>query len=654
MFGNNFFTDNNKSIDIPESCKVIWVSDFYTEDLPGGAGAELSNEALLENTPLEVFKIRSKDITMDLLEKGHQKFWVFTNFTQMDFKLIPSIIANMKYSIVEYDFKYCRYRLKQLHMEAEKTVCNCHNEVHGKLISSFYHGAKTLYWMSQIQMDEYFEYFPFLKEKSNVLLSSIFDKKTLALLKQLILNQKEEDFNDSAVILGSNSWIKNTQGSINYCDRKNIKHEVVQGLKYEDLLIKLSKTKYGIFMPLGMDSCSRLSIEMALLCKEVVFNDNVIQKDEEWMSGNKIHKDSLDKEFGKDIAKKIRILEYLYSRKDCFWDQMLNDMNHVSTISSYLTVYNCIEQEYCYEKTIDSMTKFSDEVIILDGGSTDGTFERIKELATLNNKIKIYQEKRDWKSIGFSLFDGQQKALARSFCTGDFCVQMDADEYFEDDHCDKLKHVINNFPEHIDLIALPVKEFWGDKGKIRIDINPWKQRISRNKKYITHGIRKDVFAKTSTGRVYVSPPASSDGCEYINKETLEPISFGHFMTAEAEQVRRMSLTGNNEALESYSNWLRSVYSNIPTVTHESWKDIKRKIKVYKNTWSWHWMDLYNVKIEDTSENNMFFNKKWSDVSDKDIEILALELENKMGGWIFHSKLPDFINDETKRTPWIYL
>ena len=35
---------------------------------------------------------------------------------------------------------------------------------------------------------------------------------------------------------------------------------------------------------------------------------------------------------------------------------------------------------------------------------------------------------------------------------------------------------------------------------------------------------------------------------------------------------------------------------------------------------------------------MFFNKPWSEVSDDDIQQLALELESKMGGWIFHQKV----------------
>jgi len=39
---------------------------------------------------------------------------------------------------------------------------------------------------------------------------------------------------------------------------------------------------------------------------------------------------------------------------------------------------------------------------------------------------------------------------------------------------------------------------------------------------------------------------------------------------------------------------------------------------------------------------MFFNKKWEDVNDEDIEFLAAKLSEEMGGWVFHRKV-DFNN-----------
>ena len=46
---------------------------------------------------------------------------------------------------------------------------------------------------------------------------------------------------------------------------------------------------------------------------------------------------------------------------------------------------------------------------------------------------------------------------------------------------------------------------------------------------------------------------------------------------------------------------------------------------------------------------MFFEKAWADVTDDDISILAHELSEKMGGWVFHSRV-----DFNKPTPHLVL
>ena len=47
---------------------------------------------------------------------------------------------------------------------------------------------------------------------------------------------------------------------------------------------------------------------------------------------------------------------------------------------------------------------------------------------------------------------------------------------------------MKSIPKNMDLICLPVIEYWGKNEKVRIDVNPWKWRLSKNRPYITHGI----------------------------------------------------------------------------------------------------------------------------------------------------------------------
>ena len=168
----------------------------------------------------------------------------------------------------------------------------------------------------------------------------------------------------------------------------------------------------------------------------------------------------------------------------------------------------------------------------------------------------------------------------------------------------------------MDLVALPVTEFWGSKNKIRIDVNPWKWRLSKNLPHITHGIPDKLRKFDEDGDLYAAP--GTDGCDYVRNNDYSTIKFSTFYTNEVEGVRRACMVspsvaaeqGENflrDAVKNYENWMNVMVDSLPTVHHYSWFNIERKIKTYKNYWSSHWQSLYDIKQEDTSENNMFFN-----------------------------------------------
>ena len=97
-----------------------------------------------------------------------------------------------------------------------------------------------------------------------------------------------------------------------------------------------------------------------------------------------------------------------------------------------------------------------------------------------------------------------------------------------------------------------------------------------------------------------------------------------------------ALSGNADAQEKYGQWFNSLIAQLPGVHHYSWFNMERKITTYKNYWQKHWESLYDIKQEDTAENNMFFQKPWADVTDEEISGLAQRLTEEMGGWVFHA------------------
>ena len=190
-------------------------------------------------------------------------------------------------------------------------------------------------------------------------------------------------------------------------------------------------------------------------------------------------------------------------------------------------------------------------------------------------------------------------------------------------------------------------EYWGSTGKVRIDVNPWKWRLSRNKEHITHGIPGELRSLDDEG--FLHALRGTDSCDYIHQDTDERIPHASFYDDSAHKVRLEALKDTEGYVKAYQNWFEQVISMLPTVYHYSWYDIERKITSYKTHWGKFWKSMYNLDAEDTAENNVCFDKPWSEVTEDDIKVLAQRLEEEKGGHIFHQKV-----DWNVKTPWIEL
>lgn len=629
-----------------KDCDIIFVSDLFVEDYTGGA--ELTSEALIETSPYKIQKIRSKDLNLSILQQGADKFWIFGNFAQINFELIPTIVANLKYSILEYDYKFCRFRSPEKHLTETGSACDCDNQMSGKIVSAFYHGSKVMWWMSEKQKERYLSLFPFLREKDNIVLSSVFSRKTLGLFQTLRERVSQED-KKGWIVLGSQSWVKGFDAAKKWCEKNGKDHEVVWNVPYEQLLAKLASAEGFVYLPSGADTCPRMVIEAKLLGCKLHINDNVQHKDEEWFNTE-------------DLGS---IQDYLYASPDVFWKAIRIIMEKKTTISGYTTTYNCEKQGYPYLKSIKSMLQFCDEVCIVDGGSTDGTWERLIDLVmepkgiklsdlsqverertielskfgaigerSDGKKIQIKQIARDWNHPRFAVFDGMQKAEARAMCQSEFCWQMDSDEIVHEEDAPKIIDLVLKMPSNVEIVSLPVVEFWGGPEKIRLDIQPWKWRLSRNLPHITHGIPCNL-RKFDINGIYALP--GTDGCDMIHAKTGESLPHLTFHTQETENIRKHALMNNKEALKIYSEWFNKIIINLPGVYHYSWYDLPRKIRTYRDYWTKHWNSLTNNDMKDSAESNMMFDVPWSEVTDEMIHARAEELKEKCGGWIWHSK-----------------
>src|SRR3989337_46141 len=99
-------------------------------------------------------------------------------------------------------------------------------------------------------------------------------------------------------------------------------------------------------------------------------------------------------------------------------------------LSLCIATYN--EKEFIHYP-LGSAYDFVDEVIIVDGGSDDGTVEKVKSYGA---KVKVFHEDNP------PMFHiNKQKALERA--TGDWILQLDADEALTDDLKKEITDIMN-------------------------------------------------------------------------------------------------------------------------------------------------------------------------------------------------------------------
>ena len=590
--------------------KIVFVADLFVDEYTGGA--ELTTEALIEACPFEYIKIKSKDVTLETLHRYQQSFWVFGNFGRLNLNLIPSIVGNIRYAVLEYDYKFCKYRSIELHKEETGEECDCHESVQGKLISAFFYGADQMFWMSTKQEERYVERFPFLELNGRVL-GSVFDKADIRKLEFLRGGQRVGPW----LVQQSDSWIKGTEDAKEWCMKTERPFETFSGLSRGDLLNKMYSSKGFCFLPRGGDTCPRVVIEAKILGCELKVNENVQMANEAWF----------------ELGTPDTMIDHLKALPERFWNDIKRKMDLTSTIGAYTTTYNCISQGYPFEECINSLLNNFDEVVVVDAGSTDGTWERLQEI----EGIRSYQHPVDFDHPRWAIHsDGELKAKARSYVTSDWCWQMDVDEVIHSDQRDRIQVLLQTAPRNYNVLSLPVVEYWGSSEKVRMDVNPWKWRLSRNLDYITHGIPEDLRMKDENGDLYAGK--GTDSCDYIHHETYKRIAHATFYDETAHEIRMKGLSGDETAVKVYEDWMNQIVELVPTVYHYSWYDIGRKITSYKTHWGKFWKSMYNLDTEDTAENNVCFDKPWSEVTEDDIAMLAQRLEDEKGGHIFHQKV----------------
>jgi hypothetical protein len=262
-------------------------------------------------------------------------------------------------------------------------------------------------------------------------------------------------------------------------------------------------------------------------------------------------------------------------------------------ISGYTTTLNP-DKYYPWKQSIQSMLNVFDEVVVVDGGSTDGTLEALQEWKKNEPKLKVY--KRKWK-MDEPAMDGMMKAYARALCTKEFCWQQDCDEIIHESDYQKIRELLPTLPAHAKVVIMPVIDLYGTSKTVRTDRGLYKARLSRNLPEITHGIPKQLRKTNAQGKIFCDKNLS-DGCEYINAQTLMPIE------GQVTFFNEQLFKAQQNDMPVFKTMMIEAYKKFPSPWHFSWHDLERRMKVDLEFWDDQWKRLSDEK--DVPPENRFF------------------------------------------------
>jgi hypothetical protein len=114
------------------------------------------------------------------------------------------------------------------------------------------------------------------------------------------------------------------------------------------------------------------------------------------------------------------------------------------TISGFMVVRDAMRQGYPFAEAIASALPICDEFLVSDGYSTDGTFQTLQRIASLNKKVRVYQDR--WLHSRVTII-GDLSNLLRKKCKSDYLFSVQAPEIVHEDSVGTLKAIPEIFPE---------------------------------------------------------------------------------------------------------------------------------------------------------------------------------------------------------------
>jgi len=142
-------------------------------------------------------------------------------------------------------------------------------------------------------------------------------------------------------------------------------------------------------------------------------------------------------------------------------------------ITCFTITKNVLSQGYPFLEVVVQALPVCDELLVGDGGSTDGTLELLRKLEELNPKIKVYIDPWPGKGFAHDLRWATNRMLEK--CKGDYILYIQANEVIHERSWDYLRHIYEIWPETW-TFSLPfwwlIRDLWfGETYRLRVGRN---------------------------------------------------------------------------------------------------------------------------------------------------------------------------------------
>jgi GT2 family glycosyltransferase len=473
---------------------VLFISDFYIDEVLGGA--EKNNDAFLKllSKQYNVTKIKSQFVDIDFLNKNKGKFLIVANFFILSEECKSFIRNNMNYVIYEHDHKYVSNN--------NPSVFDDFDIPSEHLINlEFYSKAKAVFCQSKLHSE--IVYKNTLLQNIVNLAGNIWDESDISILEKNLNREKKIKFG----ILDSNNKNKGKPAAIQYCVDNELEFELIKFQNYENFISVLSSVSTLVFFPQWVETFSRVAIEARILGCKLITNNLIGATSDPCFA-----------------LKGVELLEHITKNNQNVLNKFISIIENkqldfyrsfeVPKVTFLTSLYKGGKYIEAFLNNITSIYLFDTcEVMIYDSASPEEEFKTIEPFLKKYPNIK-------YKRFETNLFPSQIINQAIKDSTGDYLTTAPVDDRVGYNY---LRHMIKNLktsPESVCLV-------YGDCLQTTRD-NESVESNSSNGKLYEHSLNsfsKENMVKSLPGPMPIWRKSIHEKLGYFREDIKYPIDW---------------------------------------------------------------------------------------------------------------------------------